>query len=210
MNHLTIDKPSSAPSGQPLYTLHNGWLIAAWSSIYIFSVWWVRTNVLVDDSFQPRAAVVSYVMVPVGLLIRTSAVAFCLFTGLLLTNRKLSFGSVFKIALFAESALVAFAVIKLLLLVFFHPVTRLQDLEAFAPLSLWNIPGASSLPRWVMYPLQTINLFEIAYWLLLAIGLRHYLGQPVGKMLALVLGSYGLGLLCWMAGIVFLVVNLSH
>jgi hypothetical protein len=52
-----------------------------------------------------------------------------------------------------------------------------------------------------------MNVFEVAYWFLLAVGLRHYLGRPLGRMLLLVLGSYGLGLVCWMAGVEFLVIN---
>lgn len=212
----------------PLFTFHNGWLIAIWSGIYIFSVWWIRTNVLTVDLYynsidthldsekigailqmQDRAGLLSYAMVPVGLLLRATLVGLCLQIGLLVTDRKLSFGAIFKVALFGESALVAFAVVKLLWLAFFHSITRLQEMEAFAPLSLYSLPGASALPRWLRYPLQTLNLFEVGYWFLLAAGLRHYLREPLGKMLGLVLGSYGLGLLCWMTGIVFLIVNLS-
>jgi hypothetical protein len=187
-----------------LYRMHNGWLIAFYSFIYIFSACWLQSTII---ELRNRAGVLSLAMAPVGLLLRVTAVAFCLLAGVLLTDRKLSFGAAFKIALFAESAPAGFAVLKLLLLAFFHPVTRLQDLQAFAPLSLYSIPGASSFARWWTYPLQTMNVFEVAYWFLLAVGLRHYLGRPLGRMLLLVLGSYGLGLVCWMAGVEFLVIN---
>jgi hypothetical protein len=189
-----------------LYRMHNGWLIAFYSFIYIFSACWLQSTI---TELRYRTGVLGLAMAPVGLLLRLTAVALCLQAGVLLTDRKLSFGAAFKIALFAESALVGLAVLKLLLLAFFYPVTRLQEVQAFAPLSLYSLPGASSFSRWWMYPLQTMNVFEVAYWFLLAVGLRHYLGQPLGRMLLLVLGSYGVGLACWMAGVEFLMINFT-
>jgi len=229
MNHLIIEEqPAVHPSGPSLYTIHGGWLIAAWSFIYIFSAWWIRTTVLTDDvymnsmgtladpiklhtiiEFQHRFGPLIYAMVPLGLLLRAAAVAFCLLAGALLGAHKLSFGTAFKIALFAEAAFVASALLKLLLLAFSHPVTRLQDMQEFAPLSLYSILNPGSVPGWLMYPLQTLNLFEIAYWFLLAAGLRYFLGQPLGKMLILVISTYGIGLLGWITSVEFLTINAS-
>lgn len=228
MNHLIIEERPPAPSGSSLYTIHGGWLILAWSLIYIFSAWWIRTSVLTDEVYlnsvsapaaqarvysiielQHRYGPVIYSMVPVGLLLRAAAVAFCLLAGALLGARKLSFGTAFKIALFAESAFVAYALLKLLLLAFSHPVSRLQDMQQFAPMSLYSILDPGSVPGWLMYPLQTLNLFEIAYWFLLAAGLRYYLGQPLGKMLLLVISTYGIGLLGWITSVEFLTINAS-
>jgi len=228
MNQLTIEEQPSAPSSSSFYTLHGGWLILAWSFIYIFSAWWIRSSVLTDEVYlnsvganadptkvysiidlQHRFGPLIYSMVPVGLLLRTAAVAFCLLAGALLGGHKLSFGTAFKIGLFAESAFVAYALLKLLLLAFSHPVSRLQDLQEFAPLSWYSIMSPAAVPRWLMYPLQTLNLFEIAYWFLLAAGLRYFLGQPLGKMLILVLSTYGIGLLGWITSVEFLTINAS-
>jgi len=228
MNHLTIEERPSVPSGSSLYTIHGGWLIVAWSFIYMFSAWWIRTSVLTDEVYlnsvgahadqarvyslielQHRFGPLIYSMVPVGLLLRAAAVAFCLLAGALLGGHKLSFGTAFKISLFAESAFVAYALLKLLLLAFSHPISRLQDMQEFAPLSLYSILPPGGAPRWLMYPLQTLNLFEIAYWFLLAAGLRYFLGQPLGKMLALVISTYGIALLGWITSVEFLTINAS-
>ena len=228
MNDFTIDNRRPARLGH-LYDIHSAWLIAAISILYIFAAWWIQTGVLTDEVFyntlagktssdkidsliqlQHRMGLVGYVLVPFELLVRVAAVSFCLLTGLYLTGRKLPTGAVFKIALFAETSFVAYTLLKLVLLAFFHPISRLQELQAFAPLSLYSIADASSIPDWLVYPLQTINLFEIAYWFFLAAGLRYFLGQPLGKMLLLVLGSYGLGLVCWLTAAVFLILNASQ
>ena len=207
-------------------TIHNAWLITGISLIFIFSAWYIQTQVLTDEVYynslgghtdpsridsiiqlQHRFGLVSYVMVPVGLLLRTTAVAFCLFTGLLLAGHKIRFGTVFKVALFGEGAFVVYTLLKLLLLAFSHPISRLQELQEFAPLSLYSLLGTSAVPRWLMYPLQTLNLFEVGYWFILAAGLRHFLRLPLGKMLVLVLSTYGIALLGWIAGVEFLALN---
>lgn len=213
MNELIIDKRHSAQSTPSVYSIHNGWLIAGFSLLYLLSAWYIQTAVLTDDVYinkiQHRVGLFSYAFIPVGVLLRTAAVAFCLLTGLLVAGHTLSFRNSFKIALFAEFALVVYALLKLVLLAFFHPIGELRELQAFAPLSLYSLLHAEAVPRWLMYPLQTINLFEIAYWFLLAAGLRDFLGQPLGKMFLLVLASYGVGLLCWMTAVEFLMLNLS-
>ena len=227
MNDLTID--NRPRSGGNLFTIHSAWLIAAFAVIYIFAAWWIQTGVLTDEVYyntlagktstdkidsliqlQHRMGLIGYILVPFELLVRVAAASFCLLTGLYLTGRKLSPRAVFKIALFAESAFIGYALLKLIVLAFFHPISRLQELQAFAPLSLYSIADASSIPDWLVYPLQTINLFEITYWIFLAAGLRHLLGEPLGKMLLLVLGSYGLGLLCWLTAAIFLILNASQ
>jgi len=225
MNELVINKRPTAR----LYDIHWGWLIAGFSLVYIFSAWWMQTSVLTDDVYyntlggktntdkidsiiqlQHRIGLVSYILVPFELLVRVAAASFCLLTALFVTGRRLSTGTVIKIALFAETAFVAYALLKLVLLAFFHPINSLQELQAFAPLSLYSIANGAAIPDWLAYPLQTINLFEIAYWLILALGLRYYLREPLGKMLLLVLGSYGLGLVCWLTAIVFLILNAAQ
>jgi hypothetical protein len=130
-------------------------------------------------------------------------------TGLLVTGNKVSFKILFKIALFAESAFVAAALVRLVLLAFFHTIDRLEDWQAFAPLSLYSLLKTSSVASWLVYPLQTLNLFELAYMGLLAAGLHYYLQQPFSKMLPLSAGAYGVGLLCWMIFMVFLNLNLG-
>ena len=226
MNELVINKRPATH----LYDIHWGWLVAGFSLVYIFSAWWMQTSVLTDDVYyntlggktstdkidsiiqlQHRMGLVSYILVPFELLLRVAAASFCLLTALFATGRqKLSTGTVIKIALFAETASVAYALLKMILLAFFHPINSLQELQAFAPLSLYSIANGAAFPSWLAYPLQTINLFEITYWLFLALGLRYYLREPLSKMLLLVLGSYGLGLVCWLTAISFLILNAAQ
>ena len=213
MNELIVGKRPAPQNATSFYAIHNGWLIAIFSLVYIVSAWYLQSQVLTDDPAAEvlhKVGLYTYAFVPPGLLLRMAAVAFCLFTGLLLTGRTLSFAKTFKIVLLAEIAFVAYALLKLLILAFFHPIGHLKELQAFAPLSLYSLLDAAAVPRWLTYPLQTINVFEITYWFLLAAGLRNYLGQPLSKMFLLVLSSYGVGLLGWMIAVEFLTLNFTQ
>ena len=230
MTDLATAKQHSAPStGQPLYTLNNWWVFSGICFIYLFFNWWLQTQVLTDEVYTyslggqvgagklaailadlHRTSLLSYALVPVTLLFKMTLVSFCLLTGLLLTSQKLPFRTLFKIALFAESAFAASILLRLLLLTFSHNMESLSEFQTFAPLSLFSLFKASSVPAWLYYPLQTLDLFQLAYCLLLAAGLRFFLRQPFGAMLRLVMASYGLGLLCCMTGVAFLVISTHH
>jgi hypothetical protein len=121
-------------------------------------------------------------------------VTFCLLTGLLITSQKISFLILFRIVLFAETAFVASTLLRLLLLAFFHNVESLGQYMAFAPLSLFNFFHAQSVPNWLVYPLQTLDVFQAFYIYLLAKGLSVYLKCSLSQSVEQVLGSYGVGL----------------
>jgi hypothetical protein len=229
MTELAATGQSSASSDNTsLYSANAWWVFAGICSIYLFFNWWLQTQVFTDQVYyyslggrvsaeklasfldaQHRMSFLSYVFVPVVLVVRMTVIAFCLLTGLLLTSRKLSFKAIFKIVLFAESAFAAGVLLRLLLLAFSKGIESLAQFETFAPLSLYSLVHPSSVPAWLTYPLQTLDLFQVAYCLLLAAGLRHFLFCPFKKALRLVLCSYGLGLLCCMIAFAFFVFSNS-
>ena len=228
MNDLAATRQRPLSPTQPIYAI-NSWLVfAGICFIYLFFNWYLQTSVLTNEVYynslagristdklaaflagQHRYSFISYLLVPFALLVKISLVSFCLFTGILLTARNLPFRTIFKIALFAESAFTASTLLKLLLLAFSSNISNLSQLEGFAPLSLFSLIKAHSVPAWLAYPLQTIDIFQIAYFLMLAGGLRFFTKESFRNMFLLVLGSYGLGLLCFMIGFAFLTISLA-
>lgn len=228
MNDLAATRQKPLSATQPIYAI-NAWLVfAGICFIYLFFNWYLQTSVLTDDVYyhslagrittdklasflagQHRFSFISYLLVPVALLVKISLVSFCLYAGLLLTSRNLPFKSIFKIALFAESAFTASTLLKLLLLAFSSNISSLAQLEGFAPLSLYSLIKPHSAPPWLAYPLQTIDIFQVAYFLMLAGGLRFFCKESFRSMFLLVLGSYGLGLLCFMIAFAFLTISLA-
>ncbi len=215
-------------SGASLYTTNAWFVFGATSFIYLFFNWYLQTQVLTDQVYsyslstqvnpdklsaflqgQHRMVLLSYLLVPFTLLLKMTLVSICLLAGLLLTYQKLAYRTLLRIVLFAESAFVAGTLLRLLLLTFSHQLESLGQYLSFAPLSLYSLFKPSVVPNWLTYPLQTLDIFQAGYILLLAAGLRHYTGQPFRKMIWLVLGSYGLGLFCCMIGFAFISISFN-
>lgn len=58
-----------------------------------------------------------------------------------------------------------------------------------------------------MYPLQTLNVFELVYWLLLAKGVSEALNRDFTRSFELVMASYGSALVLWIVTVMFLTVT---
>ena len=228
MTELAVTEPKKGFSGVSLYAT-NAWMVfGGFCFIYLFFNWYLQSEVLTDKVYtytlagqvnpdklaaflegQHRMVVLSYLMVPVALLLKMTLVTICLFTGLLLTSQQFSWRQLFRIVLFAESAFVAGTLFRLLLLAFSHRVESLGQYMSFAPLSLYSLFPVTAVPNWMTYPLQTLDIFQAGYILLLATGLQYYMRQPFKKMLVFVLGSYGLGLFCCMIGFAFISISFN-
>ena len=70
----------------------------------------------------------------------------------------------------------------------------MEDLQYFYPLYALSIIGYEGLQPWFVYPFQVLNLFELAYWFILAYLLGKELESTTDKGLSIVASSYGVGL----------------
>jgi hypothetical protein len=152
---------------------------------------------------------VTYLILPVLYLVKFVLVSFCIITGALLANVKIGFKRVFQVVLVAEAIFFLPILLRLGWFAFVQTDYTLADLQYFMPLSLANLFDVSKLEIWWVYPFQVANLFEVAYWLLLAYGLHLHTQKEYDSMLRLVLSSYGSGLLLWVVLVMFLNVNFS-
>jgi hypothetical protein len=164
--------------------------------------------------FQDKWQWVSYAFVPLFLLIKTALVATCLYMGVFFFSKaQFTFKQLWSIAVKAEYVFLLVGVLKIVWFYFFQTNYTLEDLQYFYPLSGLNIVGYEGLEPWYIYPLQVLNLFEVAYWLVLG----YFLGQlafkdkiyPMQEGLKVVSMSYGSALLLWMALVMFLTLNYS-
>jgi hypothetical protein len=213
MSDLAANEHRQTLPDASVYTT-NAWLVfGVVCFVSVFFNWYLQQQVLTDQVYQyslggqvnpdkltaflqgqHRMEVLSYLLIPVVLLVKMVLVTLCLLTGLLLTSQKIAVKVLFRIVLFAEMAFVASTLLRLLLLAFFHNVESLGQYMAFAPLSLFSFFHAQSVPNWLVYPLQTLDVFQALYIYLLAKGLSVYLKRSMPPSVELVLGSYGVGL----------------
>lgn len=152
---------------------------------------------------------VGYLLIPVLLSLKVAFTAVCLNIGTVFSNYKISFGKLFKIALIAETIFAVTTFSRNLSLFYFIDVNTMSDVQHFFPLSLMSLFDPYEIPSWLIYPLQTINVFEVLYVIALTVGLSMVLREKKEKMFGLVAGSYGTGLLIWMVFVVFLSINIS-
>lgn len=159
-------------------------------------------------SFKRKWEWIGLAITPALLFVRISFTIICVLIGCFLSEIKITGKNVFRIVLVAE-LFFAIGLVTRIIWLTFTPINSFVDIQNFSPLSLAQLLGPTNIPKYLLYLCQTINIFEIAYWLVLAAGLVAFLGKPFGKMFKLVMSSYGLGLLLWIVFVSYLTVTFS-
>lgn len=160
--------------------------------------------------FQDKWHWVGYVFVPILLLIKTSLIASVLYVGTFFFSKvTITFKQLWSFVLTAEFVFLLVPLFKIAWFYFFQTNYKLEDIQYFYPLSALNIVGYKGLEAWFIYPFQTLNLFELAYWLILA----YYIGKAtqtnMDQGLKIITYSYGSSLLLWVVTIMFITLNYS-
>lgn len=159
--------------------------------------------------FQDQWHGITYLYIPLLILIKTSIIAIILYIGLFLSNKELKYNSLWEIAIKAEFIFLLVPIFKIIWFLFFQTTYDLNDVQTFYPLSAINITGYKDLESWFVYPFQVFNLFELFYII--------YLGFQIGKLtntntdygLKIVGLSYVPSLLLWITTVMFFTLNYS-
>ena len=159
---------------------------------------------------------ISQLFLPFLILIKVTIIGIILYIGTFFYSKtKVTFKQLFDAVVKAEFVFLGVGVLKIVWFYFFQTNYTLEDLQYFYPLSALNIVGYKGLDNWFIYPLQTLNLFELAYWLLLAyfIGKLAFTekdkGKPMDLGFKIVASSYGSALLLWVVVVMFFTLNYS-
>lgn len=150
---------------------------------------------------------VSYALVPVILIIKITFVSICLSIGVYVVHNNFNFKEIFGTVLQAEFIFIIPSFLKVIWFSFFEIHYTIADMQLFYPFSLLNIFDPLSIETWLVYPLQTLNIFELIYWFLLAQGLTRIINRNLTKSFEVVIAGYGTGLTLWVVIIMFLTVT---
>lgn len=158
---------------------------------------------------------VSYAVTPVLIGIKVLLVAVCLnFIKLfdLPELEKVKFSDFLFIVLLAEFTFIIAGVYKFVNFYWIDTGYTLEDLQTYYPMSLINFREYISTEKWLAYPLQLVNLFELCYWGFLAWGIWELSDQRIKpiKSLGLVAITYGVGLLFWVGIVSFVILNAQY
>jgi hypothetical protein len=151
---------------------------------------------------------VSYFIQPLFLLLRCTIFASVLFAGLLLTKESLSFGKCIRIVIIADGLALIVTLIRTAWFIL-RPNSSPLDFQTFYPLSIVQLLDIHKIPKYLIYPLQQINLFEVGYWILLAFGVRSLTNRKWGPSFSIVAATYGISMLIWILCVVFITLQFS-
>jgi hypothetical protein len=152
---------------------------------------------------------VSYVLAPVLLFLKFSAISVLLYIGVFFSDlhRDIPLRKIFKVVIACESVFIGASMVKLLWFVFFAGNYTLQDISFFYPLSVINLFKRSEVAIYWVYPLQTVNLFQFLYVLLLAFGLSKAGSVNKKSVDKVVLATYVPAIAVWVTVIMFLTID---
>jgi hypothetical protein len=208
--------------------LHNGYIFLLIVTVSILLSLLVKILIFKDDLYfayfedqlsyarieemlasRKKWSWVGYGLAPLFFFLKTGLVTICIFTGAFFINLRLELGKIFKAVLLAETVFFIPALIKIAWFTFYYMNYTLDDVQYFQPLSLLSFFNANELDTWWVYPLKILNVFEVVYWIVLAFLLAELSTERFNRMLGMVLGSYGTGLLMWVIFVTFITLSLS-
>lgn len=149
----------------------------------------------------------SFVIAPLMLLLRLSLVSLCLFVGGFffadMSGRK--YRDWWGIALKAQAVLLSYSAALCIV----NLTAGANQAMALSKYSSLLFLGGDSLAQWIKIPLAAVNVFEIAYWLVMAHLVAVQTENRFAASFKFVLSSYGVGYLFYIVFLMFLVLYLS-
>ena len=152
---------------------------------------------------------ISYAITPILLLLKFSALSVLIYIGVFFSDlhKDITLGKLFKVVVVSEIVFVVASVIKMLWFILFAGNYTLDDMNFFYPLSLINLFSRSEVASYWVYPLQTINIFQVFYVLLLAFGLSRIGSVKKISVDRIVLSTYVPAIAVWIAMVLFLTID---
>lgn len=149
----------------------------------------------------------SFAVAPLLLLIRLSLVTLCLFVGSFffadMAGRK--FKDWWGVAMVAQSVMLLYSVVLCIINIAAGANEALEVTKCISLLFL----GGEGIEQWIKIPLSAVNVFEIAYWFLMAKLVSVKTDNGFGKSFKFVMSSYGVGYLFYIVLLMFLTLYLS-
>ena len=157
---------------------------------------------------------VSYAVTPILIGIKVLLVAFCLNFVKIISEKleQVKFRDILTVVLMAEFVFVIAGFYKFFNFYLIDTDYTLETLQTYYPLSLINFKEAISTEKWLAYPLQLCNVFEMMYWGVLAWGIWQLADKKISyqRSLGYVALTYGIGLLFWVGVVCFLILSVSY
>lgn len=165
----------------------------------------------IDQMFemQHKSIWMSYVFVPIFLLIKITLVFTCIYINLFLKNITIDYKRLITVLLTAEFIFILQGLYKIVFFEYIHKPEGIEDLKTVMQFSLLDLVGSVNISEYLHYPLQLMNLFEVAYVLAVSYLLSKEIQQPLQTGLKYVTVAYATGLLLWCVTVIFIQIILG-
>lgn len=152
---------------------------------------------------------VGYVFTPIILLLKIVFTTICVSICAVLSTIDFKFKTIFRAALLAELVFISAQILYLINISFHLDTLKLETVANYYPLTALSYFGTGNVVQWLRYPLQTINVFELLYMVVIAWLLSKQWKEDFMESLALVVPSYGTGLILWLVFVTFITLQIS-
>ena len=166
----------------------------------------------IDNFFelQNKWKWVSYSIIPLFLFLKSVFIATVLYIGIFFFSKNdITFKKIWNCVIRAEFLFLLAPILKIIWFYFFQTNYTLEDIQYFYPLSALNITGYQGLDPWLIYPLQVLNLFELAYIIYLSYQIGQLTQTNTDNGLKIVAYSYVPALFLWVTVVMFFTLNYS-
>ena len=146
---------------------------------------------------------ISYFFVPLSIVLRLLLVSLCFFIGSFLIPGMsgFTFSEWFTISMKAH---VIWVINNISYCIESVQSSSLQSVVINKYTSLLFLTGDNNIEKWISLPLVSINIFEIVYWIFLAILVSKLAGTKVSTSFRFVMSSYGVGFMFYIVLLMFL------
>lgn len=141
---------------------------------------------------------IQYVSVPLFLAWKWAWTTLTLWIGCFMFGYRLHFNQLLKLVMLSEVVFFLPEISKVLWFTTFYSDPDYNDYMAFYPFSLINLVDYTQIaPNWI-YPLKSINIFELLYWPVLAFGVYFLSGKNLKISAYIVLSTYVIFFFVWL------------
>lgn len=142
-------------------------------------------------------------------MLKLLLISLILRMGFYLSNYNVELSSILKIVIKAEFIFLVPMLISIMWFGVFCKEYSLNNLHSFHPLSLLSLVESSNIHRVWIYPLKTLNAFELCYLFYLGYEGRKILNIDFDSSLAVIAKSYLPFLALWIIIVMFFTLNFS-
>jgi hypothetical protein len=139
------------------------------------------------------------ISVPLVYLWKFTVIGFVVWVGCFLFGYRVSFTQCWGIAIVSEFIFLLPEIVKIIWFMFIETDPTYDRVTSFYPLSLMNFMDYYEVSKRYRYPLRALNLFEVIYWVGLVSGVHFFARKEKKIAWFIVLGSYVLLFLLWLA-----------